>query len=141
MFYIRRSDDVAALNKIELATFGADCPVTDKSEGLWWLAFDENKKPVGYCGVSYHPLLPHHPPCAFLSRVGVLKSARGYGLQKRFIRAAERQARKDGFDLMVSYTHNLNSHSANNFIRCGYEVYSPKYLWGLENGIYLQKEL
>lgn len=120
---------------------GPNCPPSDKGTGLWWLARDSSGNAVGFCGVTYHSQLEHHEPCGFLCRVGVLPEARGNGLQRRFIRTAERQARRDGLQVMVTYTHNLNSHSANNFIACGYRVYAPRHYWGLADGIYLRREL
>lgn len=111
---------------------GSNRPCLEQSS--WWFAYYKGE-PIGYAGLTYYPSLDS----AFLSRVGVLSDFRGLGLQKRFIKARERQAKKDGYSRVVSYTSYDNVYSANNLIDCGYRLYIPKFDWGVKNSYYLLK--
>lgn len=123
------------LNKIDKQLFDGS-PLALKEGSYWWLAYC-GKEVVGFAGLTYYP----HLSSAFLSRVGVLAEYRGLGLQRKFIRVRERQAVKDGYLRVVSYTSYDNVASANNLIRCGYKLYIPKFYWGVRNALYLEKTL
>jgi GNAT superfamily N-acetyltransferase len=123
------------LNQIDKRLFD-DSPLAMKEGSYWWLAYC-GKEVVGFAGLTYYPQLSS----AFLSRVGVLPEYRGLGLQRRFIKARERQSVKDGYFRIVSYTSYDNVASANNLIKCGYRLYIPKFYWGVRNALYLLREL
>lgn len=101
----------------------------------WWLGYYEDT-PVSFAGLVYFP-----NATAFLSRVGVLPGWRGHGLQRRFIRAREREAKKHGFERMVTYTSEENVISSNNMIKSGYTLYTPPYEWGVKHGLYWQRAI
>jgi GNAT superfamily N-acetyltransferase len=108
----------------------------DYHQGTWWLAKDAGKA-VGFAGIRP---CDSWPEAAYFSRVGVLSSHRGRGLQARFMRTLERAARSQGFTHIVSTTYE-NPASANNFIRCGYRTYLPVTPWGAPGTIYWIKQL
>lgn len=106
------------------------------SEGYWWLAFDKDN-PVAFACMTDVKTWDH---TGYISRVGVLPSHRGKGLQKRLMRACERKARALGWKRMISTTLN-NPPSANNFIALGYRTYEPASRWGWTETIYWLKDL
>lgn len=100
----------------------------------WFMAFDEDKIPCAYAAFTILPT-----GFGFLSRAGVLPGARGHGLQKRLVRARERNARGFGVSRMVTYTSLDNVQSSNNLIKSGYRLYVPPYEWGIKNGLYWER--
>jgi len=50
----------------------------------------------------------------------------------------EARARSNGWSCIVSDT-TQNIVSANNFIKCGYELYQPRYPWGWPQTLYWRK--
>ena len=102
----------------------------------WWIAFDEDDIPAAYASVTYF-----HNGTAFLSRAGVLPGSRGNGLQRRLVRARERQIKTVGYKRIVSYTSKDNIVSGNNLIRCGYKMYKPECEWGAPGCVYWKKKL
>lgn len=130
------TDDIKEqLNSLDKELFEGS-PVFPKHGSYWWLVYYGDDV-VGFGGLTYYPELKS----AFLSRVGVLPIARGLGIQKKLIKARERQAVKDGYDRIISYTSRDNVVSANNLIACGYKLYTPKWDWGIKWGFYLEKKI
>lgn len=124
---------------MELSTFGSSTIHPEEIDSCyWWFAYSSGN-PIGFTGLLYYPYLKQ--PAAFLYRSGVLKDWRGYGLQKRFIKCRERQAIKDGYHRIISYTSYDNYPSANSLISCGYKLYKPPTEWGVKNAYYFQKYL
>jgi GNAT superfamily N-acetyltransferase len=123
------------LSKMEKATFPLDVPC-EKEEIYWWFAYYKDE-PIAFTGLMYYPYLKE--PAAFLYRTGVLKDYRGHGLQKRFIRVRETQAKKDGYKRIITYTSYDNYASANSLIACNYKLYRPPVDWGVKNAYYFQK--
>ena len=76
----------------------------------------------------------------YLKRAGVRLPHRGQGLQRRFVRVREAQARREGFSALVTDTSD-NPSSANNLIACGYRIYRPDEPWGFPHTIYWFKDL
>jgi hypothetical protein len=91
------------------------------SAGTWWIVW-LGDKPVAFAGVTKKAKRRTWE----LSRSGVVKSARGLGLQRRLIRARERFVRShDPGARIVSYTMGGNVPSSNNLFACGYRLYDP----------------
>ena len=143
MFKVRRiatpddiaEEDIKLLNRLEIRTLGVES-LCDKKGSYWWYAYCDDEI-AGFAGLLHYPELD----CSFLYRAGVLKYFRGNGLQRRMIGVREKQAKRDGYSRIVSYTSYDNIHSANNLIKCGYKLYKPKWDWGVENALYFEKEL
>lgn len=106
--------------------------------GAWWIGYDGDL-PVSFAGAE-----PGHglglSTAAYLTRVGVLLTHRGHGLQRRHMQAIERWARQEGYRSIVSDT-TKNPPSANNFIACGYKTFTPKEPWSFDAAIYWTKLL
>ncbi len=109
----------------------------------YWLAWNEEGEPVGYASarrLREESREPRWRETAFLSRVGVLASARKGGLQRRFIRARVRWARRHGLKRVVTYTAWGNVWSARALVREQFLPYSPDYHWA-GDVLYLEREL
>jgi len=75
----------------------------------------------------------------YFCRVGVLGKHCGHGLQLRLLRAVEARARLNGWCSVISDTTD-NMYSANNFIRAGYRLFSPRKSLGLAEYALLAQE-
>ena len=109
-----------------------------ESSHNYWLVYDRENSPVGFAGLDINKMAER--PYAFLSWCGVLKEARGNGLQKRLIQARVRYGRRLGMERFVTYTSPDNVASANNLIRCGFLRYTPDNPYGVENASYWKRE-
>jgi hypothetical protein len=69
-----------------------------------------------------------------------MQSHCGRSLQFRFMQALELRARRNGWSAVVSDTTG-NVASANNFIRAGYRLYSPREPWGWPQTLYWRKQI
>lgn len=104
--------------------------------GYWWLAYFLDE-PVAFAGLVPSASWEN---VGYLKRAGVLPEHRGHGLQRRLMRVRENKAKRLGWTHIISdCTDNL--HSANNFIRCGYQLYQPSRPWAFANTLYWRKEL
>ena len=102
-----------------------------------WTARDLcNKEPVGFCSVSDfgHGIL-------FLSRAGLLREYRGRGIQRKFIRVRESFAKRNGYEVIITYTYKDNYQSMASLIKNGYKVYEPEYDYAGPDFIYFMKEI
>jgi GNAT superfamily N-acetyltransferase len=125
------------LRNLHDETFGSTAPQIDPERGWWWLAHD-GREVAGFCGLA--PTYAQPGDVGYLKRAAVRLPHRGQGLQRRFVRVREAQARRVGLRTLVSDTTN-NPPSANNLISCGYRIYTPENPWGLNNAIYWYKDL
>jgi len=142
-FRIREVDgaeDAADVEMLHEAIFTVHewAPLPDTLEGHWWLAWrDDDAQPVAFAGVIPATL---YPRTGYYTRVGVLPTCRGAGLQMRFTRAIEACCRRNGWRAVVSDTHQ-NTPSANNFIRAGYRLFEPEKRWAFADSLYWRKDL
>ncbi|RLI46826.1 hypothetical protein DRO61_08760 [Candidatus Bathyarchaeota archaeon] len=109
--------------------------IYDTNGADWWIVWDENHNPVGYCGVVLYGDFAVHKRC------GVLPTARGQGLQKKMLRLRENFAKKKGAESIYTYVSVQNVISANNLIKVGYRVYNPEWRWGGDDFLYVEKKL
>lgn len=128
-------DHEFVLLRMQKETFPMDGKVAC-IDGYWWLAFDGDL-PVGFACMTD---VDSWPGSGYLSRVGVMPSHRGKGIQRQLMRVCERKAKALKWDRIISTTYN-NPASANNFIACGYRTYEPQTRWGAPDTIYWRKEL
>jgi GNAT superfamily N-acetyltransferase len=100
--------------------------------GDWWIVYDSKNLPCAFAG-----LVPstRWARTGYLCRAGVLPSHRGRGTQKRLIRARIRQARKLGWEWLITDTYH-NPASANSLIACGFKMFNPTVPWGAEGTLY-----
>lgn len=132
----RLSDHVKdMLNAIDLEIFNCDDPY-EKKGCYWWVAYHKGM-PAGFAGLKLHK--PEN--AGFLCRAGVLTRYRGHGLQRSFIKVRTQKANLIGLDSLITYVSYDNVISGNNLIKCGFKLYMPEYLWGVENALYFYKDL
>lgn len=133
------ADEAAEIALLHEAIFPANsAPLPDTLDGHWWLAWCGGEMgPIGFAG-----LIPSvmYPNAGYYYRVGVLPLFRGAGLQRRFTRAIEARARRNGWQSIVSDTTG-NVPSANNFIRSGYRLFEPETPWAFPESLYWRKKL
>lgn len=122
------SDAIARsqINEMHLALFPG-LKVVETHIGYWWIVRGAKDKPVGFCGLWHSVQRPKDT--GYLARAGVLDDARGYGLQRRMIRVREAKCRSLGLMRAVTDTDYANIYSANNVLRCGYELFRPSIEW------------
>jgi GNAT superfamily N-acetyltransferase len=109
----------------------------DTTTGYWWIVYDSSNTPCAFAG-----LVPSARwlRVGYLCRAGVLPGHRGRGTQKRLIRARVRQARKLGWEWLISDTYN-NPASANSLISCGFKMFEPSQPWGAKGTLYWRLKL
>ena len=100
--------------------------------GHWWIAYAECGKPVGFAGLVRSM---RWSDTGYLCRAGVMEGYNGHGLQKRLISARITQARKLGWNWLITDTTN-NPASSNSLINAGFKIYTPGSPWGFKNAIY-----
>ena len=123
-------DDISdMLGELHQLIFLDAAPVPKFDRGHWWLAFC-GSEPVAFAGIIQST---HIFNAGYFCRVGVLGKHCGYRLQLRLMRAMEARARLNGWCSIISDPTD-NMHSANNFIRAGYRLFSPKNAWARPNG-------
>lgn len=123
------------LEWLHLHCFPSD-QMPDWSIGSWWITWDENR-PVAFIGVEE---VASYPKCLYISRVGVVASKRGQGLQSFLMNKVVKGAKLTGYTTVISTTYE-NPASANNFIRCKFKTYTPQSAWGAPGTIYWIKSL
>ena len=130
-------DEIADhLSTLHTLTFFDPAIFANPELGYWWLAWDD-KEPVAFAGMIKSTLVKG---AYYFHRVGVLKEARGHGLQRRLMRTIEAKAFKLGADRIVSDTTE-NIPRAVNFCLAGYLPFQPVYPWAFPHSIYWTKEL
>lgn len=129
---IRRAtkDDADALEAMDRVCFPHDHPygLFHWDKGVCWIAiqgssgeFYSDPLPIGY--IAAHPI---RRGVWFYSRVGVMPSARGVGLQRKLMATLEKHGRREGWREIVTYTVGRNGFSTANILAAGYRTYEPR---------------
>lgn len=126
---ILRTDDRGIVRKLDRECFPYDEP-EDLNDAILWVSYDA-KGPTGFSIVKQP-----YTNAAFHARVGVAPRARGQGLQKRFIRTACAWARREGLEMLYTYTAPGNAASNNSYISCGFRTY-----YGSDGWVHWSKKL
>jgi len=100
----------------------------------WWIAYQDGV-PVGFAAFNFCD-----STTGYLSRSGVLYSARGHGLQKRLIKTRLNYAKRNGVTVVLCDT-SQNPASANSLISQGFRLYDPVRPWALSTSLYWKKTL
>lgn len=120
---IRRatSDDIEAIEAADRVCFPFDKQYMFTWEkNATWVAHEKDEL-VGY--LSAHPL---KHGIWFFSRVGVMPSHRGQGLQRKLMACMEKHGRREGWREIVTYTVGRNGFSTANILAAGYRTYEPR---------------
>lgn len=134
---IRRVSDYRVAAAMDLDLFPSDEPIEDPENHVWFIGYDG---PKAVCYASVKVLEGIDAGTAFLSRCGVIQAYRGQGLQRRLIKAREREAKSLGAKVMLTYTVSSNAHSMNSLFACGYRAYLPAVRWA-DDAVYFSKPL
>lgn len=110
-------------------------PGEDFDRTTWWIARDEDGKPVAYAGarifIDRDDTIENEDGKKMLNlvRAGVLPCARGKGLQRKLIQVRTRWGQRHNALAAVTYTLPTNYRSSNNLLKCGFIMYSPEEGW------------
>lgn len=135
-FTIRKVDlrvpaNQTTLSFLQRKILPVDTPYqTDR--GHWWVAYAECGKPVAFAGLVRST---RWTDTGYLCRAGVLDGFTGHGLQKRLIQVRQAQARKLGWNWLITDTTD-NPASSNSLISAGFKIYTPGSPWSFKNAIY-----
>jgi ribosomal protein S18 acetylase RimI-like enzyme len=135
---IRRAtpDDIEAIEAADRVCFPFDKPYIFAWErNVSWVAQEEEL--VGY--LSAHPL--NGRGRWFFSRVGVMPSHRGRGLQRKLMATMEKHGRANGWGEIVTYTAGFNGWSTRNILAAGYRTYEPRKSYVGFEVVHLRKRL
>lgn len=114
---IRRTEDLQAIHELDRVTFPDDPPTLDREKThVWWVAEDDGGNAVAFIGLAIGDK-------AAVTRVGVIKEARGSGLQKRLLRVALMYARRQGFLAVATYVLVTNIPSLRSLVACGFKPF------------------
>ena len=133
---IRHSQIQNELALLQQKCLPGDAPF-DTTQGYWWIVYDALNLPCAFAG-----LVPsiRWLDTGYLCRAGVLSCHRGYGIQKRLIRARIRQAKALGWKWLITDTY-LNPASSNSLIACGFKLFEPSKPWGATGTLFWRLKL
>ena len=128
---IRNSSHVSVIKHLQKEILPSD-NLYKPDHGQWWVAYTEAEKPVAFGGLVRSMVWTD---TGYLCRSGVLDEYTGHGLQKRLIQARIKQAKKLGWNWVITDTTD-NPASANSLINSGFKIYTPGNPWSFRNAIY-----
>lgn len=140
-FYIRKANiksakTAALILRMQKETLPLDEPY-NPIKGVWFIAYSEGGEPAAFAGLVQST---QWWDTAYLCRAGVISKYRGFGLQKRMIKARIRAAKTMGFNWLISDTSD-NAPSANSLISAGFRMYDPSKPYALNNSLYWRLKL
>jgi GNAT superfamily N-acetyltransferase len=116
----RTAADLKAVVRMDRKCFPDDDPI-NIDDAIYFLALDDKGAPVGFGGIVLVS------KGWFLRRAGVIKKARGEGLQKRLIQSRVRLALRYRPDYpIVTYTAVDNVPSQRSLVDCGFKPFNPR---------------
>ena len=128
---IRNSSHVSVIKHLQKEILPSD-NLYKPDHGHWWVAYTEAEKPVAFGGLVRSMVWTD---TGYLCRSGVLDEYTGHGLQKRLIQARIKQAKKLGWNWVITDTTD-NPASANSLINSGFKIYTPGNPWSFRNANY-----
>ena len=128
---IRNSAHVSVINHLQKEILPSD-NLYKPDHGHWWITYTESGKPVAFAGLVRSMVWTD---TGYLCRAGVLDDFTGHGLQKRLILARVKQAKKLGWNWVITDTTD-NPASANSLINAGFKIYTPGNPWSYKHAIY-----
>ncbi len=135
--YVRKTTNLDLIERLDTKLFGGEYEGY-YDDRIWWLAYVDGKI-SGFAGLKLFQEGSLHG--GYLCRAGVLKKYRGQGIQRALIDCRDREAKRLGLGMNITYTARDNYASANNLIRCGYTLYDAELKYGLKDGLYFRKTL
>ena len=98
---IRNSSHVSVIKHLQKEILPSD-NLYKPDHGHWWVAYTETEKPVAFGGLVRSMVWTD---TGYLCRSGVLDEYTGHGLQKRLIQARIKQAKKLGWNWVITDTY------------------------------------
>jgi GNAT superfamily N-acetyltransferase len=132
---VKTNEVPRALHK---AIFGSSAEWDERKNSQYWVMYDENKDPVGFCSCYG---LQTDRDTIFLSRAGLLPSAQGKGLGRKLIEARLKWGKRNGYKYAITYTNNENAQSFANLQKCGFALYVPEVKYAGNGFLYFYAEL
>lgn len=136
---IKRTNDEELIRALHKETFPSDEFYESKSNVYWIAVAKYSSKEDDIVGFAIATELEHG--IIFLSRAGVVRRARGKGLQRRLIKARVNYAKRKGFKVVITYTTVQNIKSFVNLIKCKFTPYLPEYAYAGKYVNYLRRDL
>lgn len=124
MISVRKTKNAKFILKMNKHIFPDD-PLEITSGSHFWL-LSINDTPSGFATMRG---LQYDPDTVYFDRAGLKPIARGQGLHRRLIKVRLRYAKQLGFRRAITYCLDDNLASANNLIKCGFQLYEPQYRW------------
>lgn len=134
-FSIRRTFDEDLIKNLHTHTFPSD-EYYKHNGNYYWIIRNDLDQPAGFCIAT-----DIGSKILFLSRAGILKPFRGWGLHIKLIQVRERFAKTNGFDSIITYTTKDNYASFCNLIKRGFKLYDPDWEYAGSNVFYFMKDL
>lgn len=126
---IRRATeaDIETIEEMDRVCFPFDAPYYFQwKENVSWISMESDQPSTEPRANGYLTAHPLKRGVFFFSRVGVMPSARGAGLQRRLMACMERHGRRKSWREIVTYTAGHNGFSTRNILAAGYRTYEPK---------------
>jgi GNAT superfamily N-acetyltransferase len=128
---IRNSAHVSVINHLQKEILPSDKLIQTRSRSLVDCLY-RIWKTVAFAGLVRSMVWTD---TGYLCRAGVLDDFTGHGLQKRLILARVKQAKKLGWNWVITDTTD-NPASANSLINAGFKIYTPGNPWSYKHAIY-----
>lgn len=131
-----RPSEFAEIIELDRVCFGEEL---QEPVGLaaWWVALERDQV-VGYAAARPSS---RWADVVYLLRVGVARSHRGRGLQKRLLKVREAWGRRWGAVWAYTDTAFDNVASTNSLISAGYRAFIPRNPWKVPHATYWRKRL
>ena len=127
---------LSMLMKLQKDCLPHDYPIFPDDKTYWWVAAEAGL-PIGFACLTWSR---RWSDTGYLSRAGVIRQARGKGVQKRLIKVRMAKAKRLGMNWLITDTTD-NPPSANSLIACGFKMFEPSKPWANKQSLYWRKRI
>ena len=136
---IYKTKNYSLIERLDVKIFGK-AEVCDKPyEKVTWFLLTVDDKIAGFAGI--YGFTENGEQLGCLERSGLLKPYRGKGLQSAMIDVRLKEARRQGWSEVFTYTNRHNYPSSNNLVKAGFRLYDPYHKYGLKDALYWYKKV
>ncbi len=133
---VRQCTDITLIAQLESRNPDREPGWRPVADSVWWVARNEHGDVLGYAAARMT-----REGFGYLAWARVLPGARGYGVQRRLIRARVAWCRAQGAQAVVTYTAPDNVPSMRNLIGSGFRPYAPQKPWYGAEWVYWQRAI